>query len=201
MSLTPSMAAPWKQLILSALETNAHLKHNRFIQLATVTPNGQPSNRTVVFRGFFPESDKIQINTDWRSSKIEDLKNCPFGEICWYFTDSWEQFRLSGRIDIIDASYPDPAKLQLREKAWFSSSLNSRLQYLVPHPGLPRIVDEPEEGVDLDPLKGPVNAFCVLEFDPEKVDYLNLKTNERLVYKSEKIGDRMRHWVIQEVNP
>ncbi|XP_078442625.1 pyridoxamine 5'-phosphate oxidase family protein isoform X2 [Wolffia australiana] len=169
MSLTPSMAAPWKQLILSALETNAHLKHNRFIQLATVTPNGQPSNRTVVFRsvGTSPIHGSNSVLVGGLTSLMHHI--------------------------LIPQSY--------REKAWFSSSLNSRLQYLVPHPGLPRIVDEPEEGVDLDPLKGPVNAFCVLEFDPEKVDYLNLKTNERLVYKSEKIGDRMRHWVIQEVNP
>nr|ADA67932.1 putative pyridoxine 5'-phosphate oxidase [Wolffia arrhiza] len=201
MSSPPSMAAPWKQLLLSALETNKHIKHSRFIQLATVTPNGKPANRTVVFRGFFQGTDLIQINTDWRSSKIEDLKNCPFAEICWYFADSWEQFRLSGRIDIIDAAYPDLSKLKDREKSWYASSLNSRLQYLAPHPGLPRTLEEPAEGIDLDPLKGPVEAFCLLEFDAEKVDYLNLKTNERSVYTSELIGDGLKQWVVQKVHP
>lgn len=38
MSSSPSAAAaaaPWKRLLLSALETNAHLKHARFFQLVT----------------------------------------------------------------------------------------------------------------------------------------------------------------------
>ncbi|XP_020531497.1 pyridoxine/pyridoxamine 5'-phosphate oxidase 2 isoform X6 [Amborella trichopoda] len=112
-----SLSVPWKQLLLTALETNAHLKYSSFFQLvislsATVRPNGKPANRTVVFRGFQEGSDKIQINTDSRSHKIEDIKHCPFGEICWYFTDSWEQFRIEGRIDIIDGLNSELEKLQ-----------------------------------------------------------------------------------------
>ena len=67
--------APWKQLLLSALESNAHLKHSSYFQLviltdpllfklhyrvhifihfvafqATIGTSGRPSNRTVVFR-------------------------------------------------------------------------------------------------------------------------------------------------------
>jgi hypothetical protein len=34
-------------------------------------------------------------------------------QICWYFADSWEQFRISGSIDAIDGSSADPAKLQV----------------------------------------------------------------------------------------
>ncbi|CAA6666874.1 unnamed protein product [Spirodela intermedia] len=198
MSSPPSAAAaaPWKRLLLSALEANANLKHARFFQLATVGSNGRPANRTVVFRGFSEGCDKIQINTDYRSNKIEDLKNCPYGEICWYFTDSWEQFRLHGRIDIIDGS-----TVQRREKSWFASSLSSRFQYLAPHPGLPRILEEPKGGVDLDPSKGPVSSFCLLEFDPEQVDYLNLRSNERVMFTSEQIGDGGKHWMLQKVNP
>ncbi|KAF9610531.1 hypothetical protein IFM89_022811, partial [Coptis chinensis] len=32
--------------------------------------------------------------------------------ICWYFTNSWEQFRIKGSVGIIDNSVPDPVKLQ-----------------------------------------------------------------------------------------
>lgn len=35
-------------------------------------------------------------------------------QICWYFTDTWEQFRISGFIDVIDGSNPEPVKLQVR---------------------------------------------------------------------------------------
>ncbi|CAO2169607.1 unnamed protein product [Urochloa humidicola] len=43
----------------------------------------------------------------------EATRICPFGEICWYITDNWEQFRISGSIDTIDGSIADHAKLQM----------------------------------------------------------------------------------------
>ncbi|KAH1091842.1 hypothetical protein J1N35_019099 [Gossypium stocksii] len=104
------------------------------------------------------------------------LKN---GLICWYFTDSWEQFRISGRVDVIDGSNPDTFKLQQREKSWFSSSVKSRLQYLGPNPSLPRISEhQSEEEVRLDPSIGPVAAFCLLVLDPDQresiVDFVSV---------------------------
>lgn len=57
----------WKQLLLNALESNTHLKHVSYMQLATVGTNGKPSNRTVVFRGFQDNTDNILINTDTRT--------------------------------------------------------------------------------------------------------------------------------------
>ncbi|XP_072956676.1 pyridoxine/pyridoxamine 5'-phosphate oxidase 2 [Typha angustifolia] len=196
-----STSPSWKPLLLKALESNANLKHSSFFQLATIGSNGRPANRTVVFRGFQDDSDKIQINTDSRSSKIEEIKNCPFGEICWYFTDSWEQFRMNGRIDFIDGWHSDPVKLQQREKAWFASSLKSRLQYLGPAPRLPVINEEPIKENNLNPSAGPVDAFCLLVFDPEQVDYLNLKSNERLLFTSRLSVDNCKHWTSEKINP
>ncbi|XP_040378210.1 pyridoxine/pyridoxamine 5'-phosphate oxidase 2 isoform X2 [Oryza brachyantha] len=164
-----ALSSPWRSLLQRALDGNAHLKHSTFFQLATVGGGGgRPANRTVVFRGFQEQSDKIQINTDARSNKIGEIRNCPFGEICWYFTDTWEQFRISGFIDVIDGSSPDPVKLQLRERAWFGSSVKSRLQYLGPCPGLPIPNDDLVKDVHIDPSAGPVDAFCLLVLDPEK---------------------------------
>uniref|UniRef100_A0A453J896 Pyridoxamine 5'-phosphate oxidase Alr4036 family FMN-binding domain-containing protein n=1 Tax=Aegilops tauschii subsp. strangulata TaxID=200361 RepID=A0A453J896_AEGTS len=48
------------------------------------------------------------------NQQIGEIREWPLGEICWYFTDSWEQFRISGIIDVIDGSSLDPAKLQVR---------------------------------------------------------------------------------------
>ncbi|XP_021893058.1 pyridoxine/pyridoxamine 5'-phosphate oxidase 2 isoform X1 [Carica papaya] len=161
--------APWKQLLLDAIESNSSFKHSSYFQLATIGSNGRPSNRTVVFRGFEESSEKIKINTDARTRKIEELKKCPFAEICWYFTDSWEQFRISGRIDVIDGSNPDSMKLQQREKSWFASSMKSRLQYLGASPGLPNISEQQTQELFLDPSTGPVASFCLLVLDPDQV--------------------------------
>ncbi|XP_006649265.1 pyridoxine/pyridoxamine 5'-phosphate oxidase 2 isoform X1 [Oryza brachyantha] len=197
-----ALSSPWRSLLQRALDGNAHLKHSTFFQLATVGGGGgRPANRTVVFRGFQEQSDKIQINTDARSNKIGEIRNCPFGEICWYFTDTWEQFRISGFIDVIDGSSPDPVKLQLRERAWFGSSVKSRLQYLGPCPGLPIPNDDLVKDVHIDPSAGPVDAFCLLVLDPEKVDYLNLKSNQRLMFTRNQKEDGSNNWMGEKISP
>ncbi|KAL9385287.1 hypothetical protein Peur_022297 [Populus x canadensis] len=191
----------WKQLLLSALESNSHLKHSPYFQFATVGCNGRPSNRSVVFRGFEENSDRIQINTDCRTRKIEELKHCPFAEICWYFSDSWEQFRINGRVDVIDGSNPDPEKLQQREKSWFASSLKSRLQYLGPNPGLPCLSEQSLNEFFLDPSSGPVATFCLLVLDPDQVDYLNLKSNQRTVSTLSRCANGEMCWNSEMINP
>ncbi|CAN6568354.1 unnamed protein product [Malus baccata var. baccata] len=168
---TLTAPAPWKQLLLSAMESNSHLRHSSYIQLATIGCNGRPSNRTVVFRGFQEDSDKIQIHTDCRS------------------------------LDMIDGSDPDAVKLKQREKCWFSTSLRSRLQYLGPHPGLPDPSEETPAQVFLDPSAGPAAAFCVLVLDPQQVDFLNLKSNQRVTFSSTQSPNGDKCWTSERVNP
>ncbi|MCD9558749.1 hypothetical protein HAX54_016329 [Datura stramonium] len=151
-------------------------------------------------RGFQDGTDKIQINTDSRSRKIEDLKHCPFAEVCWYFTETWEQFRIHGKVDMIDASNSEPDKLKQREAAWFAGSVRSRLQYLGSTPGLPSLDEQPLHG-SLDPSAGPVDAFCLLVLDPEQVDYLNLKSNERLTFSNGRSVSGENFWTQNKINP
>ncbi|XP_041011211.1 pyridoxine/pyridoxamine 5'-phosphate oxidase 2 isoform X2 [Juglans microcarpa x Juglans regia] len=132
--------------------------------------------------------------------QIEELRHCPYAEICWYFTDSWEQFRVNGKIDILDESNPDLNKLQQREKSWFASSLKSRLQYLGPSPGLPCLSELPDQEF-LDHSTGPVGAFCLLVLDPDQVDYLNLKSNQRIKFTSGLSVNGEKCWTSQRINP
>jgi len=41
---------------------------------------------------------------------MDDFKKQPWAEICWYFTDTREQYRLSGKISVIDANAEDKAQ-------------------------------------------------------------------------------------------
>ncbi|XP_012083171.1 pyridoxine/pyridoxamine 5'-phosphate oxidase 2 isoform X2 [Jatropha curcas] len=166
---TVSATTPWKQLLIRALESNSHLKHSSFFQLATVGSDGRPSNRTVVFRGFEENSDKIQINTDTRTRKVEELKQCPFAE--------------------------------LREKSWYDSSIKSRMQYLGPNPGLPCLNERPSNEFFLDPSSGPVAPFCLLIVDPEQVDYLNLKSNQRIMFTFTQNANGENCWNSVRINP
>jgi len=65
-ALQDTMAVAWKSTLNKALEANKQLKYSTFFQLATVRPDGKPSNRTVVFRGFLDDSTKITFTSDTR---------------------------------------------------------------------------------------------------------------------------------------
>jgi hypothetical protein len=59
--------------------------------------------------------------------------------------------------------------MQQREKSWFASSVRSRSQYLGPEPGLPRLNEQTQPEISLDPSLGPVDAFCLLILEPDQV--------------------------------
>ena len=42
-----------------------------------------------------------------RSSKMEEVKENPWSEICWYMPESREQYRLSGKLYIIKSDEKD----------------------------------------------------------------------------------------------
>jgi hypothetical protein len=47
-----------------------------------------------------------------RTFKVEDIKRNPWSEICWYFPESREQYRLGGDLVLVGEDHPDE---QLRE--------------------------------------------------------------------------------------
>ena len=138
---------------MKSLEANKQVPYHKYMQLGTVRPDGRPSVRTVVFRGFHQDTDQITFATDtrhargapaspstrhnfqsnthtsdmlygrqqqgsgvppcaWRRTyKVEHVQKEPWAEICWYFTESREQFRLGGNLQIIGEDHPDE-KLQ-----------------------------------------------------------------------------------------
>ncbi|KAG2230903.1 hypothetical protein INT48_000015 [Thamnidium elegans] len=112
----------WKRKIQSSLKENIEkvgLSAN-YASIATVKPNNMPAVRTVVMRDFAGEhhtdntgwnSDLLVIITDKRSDKINELKQNPNIELNWYMNSTMEQFRVAGKVDIIEKNY-DNKKLE-----------------------------------------------------------------------------------------
>lgn len=75
-------AAPWREVLQRALKANEACRHSRYVQLATVRPDGRPANRTIVYRGQLEgDSDVLTFVTDSRSRKIEEIAHSPWGEV------------------------------------------------------------------------------------------------------------------------
>ena len=189
----------WRSHLASALHRNRAKHYSRYFQLATVSPEGLPKNRTVVFRGFLKYSNQIQIITDSRSEKVAQIAQQPRGEICWYFTKTKEQFRISGSLLVIDAHNSNPTLMDARQAMWQKISDNARSQFDWPTPGAPRTDDLTLFTLTTDSAPEPVDNFCLLLFNPETVDHLQLRTEpqNRCLYQRQSNGD----WIVQFINP
>ncbi|MDJ0734255.1 MAG: pyridoxamine 5'-phosphate oxidase family protein [Nostocaceae cyanobacterium] len=190
--------APWRSPLKRALHRNRNQPHSRYFQLATVQINGRPTNRTVVFRGFLGQTNKLKIITDRRSDKFEQIRQQPWGEICWYFTKTREQFRLSGKIILVDSNNSDQELQTARQLVWQEISDNARIQFAWAHPGEKRANPEAFSPSLPDAIV-PLDNFCLLLFEPVKVDHLELRgePQNRWIYMINELGN----WEALEVNP
>ncbi len=192
--------APWRSPLAKALHLNRSLAFSRYFQLATITSEGKPANRTVVFRGFLQDTNQIQIITDSRSEKITQIEGQSWGEICWYFTKTREQFRISGNLNAIAANCQDEALKTARINVWKNLSDSGRIQFAWPDPKQQRSEDNQAfEGLEVSE-KQPVANFCLLLFNPEKVDRLELRGNpqSRWIYNLDR---DLETWSTEWVNP
>jgi pyridoxamine 5'-phosphate oxidase len=193
MSLTP-----WRSPLARALHRNRSQPHSRYFQLATVQDNGRPANRTVVFRGFLNDTNLLKIITDSRSQKFDQILQQPWGEVCWYFTDTREQFRLSGKLALIDSNSTEPTMQKARQITWQDISDNARIQFAWPHPGDIRANPESFSPAQPDPTH-PLPNFCLLLLDPVQVDHLELRGEPQNRWSY--VRDESHKWSTIAINP
>ena len=124
----------WRQRLARSLHVNRSQAQSKYFQVATVSMDGLPKNRTMVFRGFLPDSLNLLSVTDIRSDKVADWKlSTPKKfEICWYFAGSREIQRDNQRTFLIN-SYVNNGKiyLVLRKLSFFGQRQRLHLKAIV----------------------------------------------------------------------
>ena len=75
---------PWLSQLSSAQRKESRFDSSRWLQLATIGIDNNPRVRTVVFRGW-SKSYEMEIYTDKRSQKCDELNFNNNVEICWLF--------------------------------------------------------------------------------------------------------------------
>ncbi|MDJ0703083.1 MAG: pyridoxamine 5'-phosphate oxidase family protein [Leptolyngbyaceae cyanobacterium MO_188.B28] len=190
--------ALWRSPLSRALHRNRALPNSRYVQLATVRPDGAPANRTIVFRGFLKDQNDLQFVTDRRSEKCEQIRHQALGELCWYFPKTREQFRILGTLTLISMDTPEPPLQTVRHTLWQALSDNARLQFAWPHPGNDRAeaaAFQPESPSSSNPLPN----FCALLIRATQVDHLELRgePQNRWLYQLDQTGV----WTQIAINP
>ena len=189
---------PWRSPLSQALHRNRALPNSRYVQLATVRPDGSPANRTIVFRSFLHEQDDLQFVTDRRSEKFEQICHQALGEVCWYFPKTREQFRILGGLTLISADAPEPPLQKVRQTLWRALSDQARQQFAWPHPGQDRAEAAAFQSIPLHPSE-PLPDFCVLLLKATQVDHLELRgePQNRWLYQL----DQTAKWTQRAINP
>ena len=185
------------------------------MQLATVTEAGLPAVRTVVFRGWMQnpigddaDADKLQdsIDTDVHLKFITDLRSFKMsqskvGEVCWYFTETREQFRLRGDLLMVTHENTDSRLTRQRSGLWKSISDSARESYSWPAPGSdrPEDADEDKDFRCSAEITSISNNFVLMLLRPNHVDHLRLKGFPQK--RSMWFLNDTRAWVNNCVNP
>jgi len=205
----------WQAWLRSSLKGNSkHMPYAKYVQLATVTVEGRPANRTVVFRGFLGDGTAqptpcLTFVTDARSGKVAEVANNPYAEVAWYFPESREQYRISGTLTIVGEGHEDAALLDARKAAWEKMGEKGREQFAWPLPGAMRNDSAAPCAFDVAgelvaPGTPPLSDFCLVVLHVSAVDHLNLRKNRRHKWTLAR-GDRdpadAASWDEAELNP
>lgn len=155
---------PWRTVLAGILQRGRGSPETRYLQLANVDSEGRARNRTVVFRGFGPNSE-ILILSDTRSGKYAQLTRDPRAELCWYFPVTREQFRLDVLIHCYAESAPAPWAA-LRQRLWEERGARGQAEWV---------------GAVADvSLPNPVPAFLLLVATVRAADHLELRPKPQL---------------------
>lgn len=163
---------PWLSLWKAALARN---KRERYVQIATVSPEGLPQVRTVVLRGT-GEAGEPYFYTDTRSEKAAALAEHPQAELHVYWSKSKEQFRLRGEVTFtVQQANVWQAR---RRELWHAQRDEARQLLLGTAPGTPVAdldSDLEHHYASLDTnQKNPPDTFALVVIHPTRVDYLKL---------------------------
>jgi PPOX class probable FMN-dependent enzyme len=201
---------PWSDRILQSIKKSRKVRGGNYVQIATVDAEGHPRCRTVVFRGFQGVAERggreaLRMITDARSEKVvhaTSVSSCC--ELVWWFSQSSEQFRIAGDLELVGADSPSPELLGHRKQQWGNLSDFAREQfYWTAPPGhihdeisasAPPAGGRGEDGAVLPPPE----TFLIALLWPKSVKYLRLSDNYS---QKDDFDESSKLWTATRVNP
>lgn len=153
--------------------------------MATTTPEGAPTARTVVLRDVDAAAGRVEIHTDRRSAKARHLAADPRCELVFWDPGLHWQVRLGGTVEMA-------VEGAAVETVWNRLHVTRRAAYAGGRaPGSPLYSQ-------LDTAHDPRAAFMVLTMTVRHVDWVSLEgpQNRRMIY----LRDGAR-WRGEEVEP
>lgn len=209
----------WRQSLARSLHVQRSKPEAKFFQAANAyMPDDScdindivVENRTMVFRGFAQSSHTLLAISDSRSEKFSQWQQSPRTQLCWYFTKTREQFRISAQVSMVGSSgllFQDEHadadvnqggsqnSILTSERAilWANLSDKAKMQFYWPAP------KQALKDIEINgtPSSDIPDNFILICFHPHHIDYLNLTTTPQ-TREIHDISDKK--WIYQAVNP
>jgi len=168
----------WRESLAKSLDAHCKEPESKFFQVANISIDESTNelsveNRTLVFRGFAENS--ILAITDNRTDKYKQWLKNPQSQICWYFTKTREQYRITSSVVLVgqNSNESKDVNSSIRVNVWAYLSEKAKGQFLWPSPK--QTIGESPSQISVNENNIP-ETFTVLIFNPNAVDYLNLTT-------------------------
>jgi pyridoxine/pyridoxamine 5'-phosphate oxidase len=171
-----------QQLFLEGLPDSSHPFHQAVL---STCHSSQPNLRYVVIRAYQAES--FFIFTDFRSSKVKELRENPQSQLLFYHQPEKIQVRLSGSVSIHHRNaIAEKYIKQLPDQAFREYTSNAS-------PGT--VLQQPEAAFEYK-KELLVDNFCVLEVVADRIEILQLSRNghKRAQFYSQK-GSWQGNWI------
>ena len=175
----------------------AGLKLPNAMTLATATPDGSPSARVVLLKGF--DADGFVFYTNYESQKGRELDANPRAALCFYWTELDRQVRISGSVTKTtreeSEAYFHTRPVDSQLGAWASNQSAVIASREALEEKMRQLVRDYEGGdVPLPPYWGGYRlAPEVIEFWQNRLSRLH----DRLRYRRAANGD----WLIERLSP
>lgn len=170
----------WQRLVRGVHDRHAPARHPT---LATVSPDGLPTARTVVLRAADPSTGRLELHTNLHSAKIADLMATPVAALHVWDHGSRLQIRLEA--DVAIATGPEVAAAWARVPEHSRSAYSSSQRPGHPIPG----------ALDYDQQADPA-VFAVLSLSIRSMELLHLGADHRRAQFT-----RASHWAGQWLVP
>jgi general stress protein 26 len=165
--------AAWNRLNQAANDPRQPM---RLMSVATVTPQGRPSNRILVLRGADRAAGLLWFHADRRSPKIAHLKERPYMSVLGYEEEGQVQIRADGEVTLHHHDV-------LADRHWEQASMAVRRAYGLPE-GPGESIHQPDPRSQMmrkeqnlgNPEHGREN-FIVLQLRVEVLDWLQVGAN------------------------
>lgn len=179
----------WRSLLEVSIAKSRKVRGSNYVQISTVSKDGEPRCRTVVFRGFLNNNNLtedhpmsplnggqydgkpcvMKMCTDLRSKKVDEVAHQPISEMVWWFPKTSEQYRVRGFLLLVGDESDDRDLKIARKEMWGNLSDPARESFLDDKKPMP-LGGRDEEG---KVVTVPAN-FLLMLLDPMHVDYLRL---------------------------